>query len=422
MHVVDRTTVVKELVVAPLSKIGLRPQPFKIYRETADGLCVPRFWRPELGTVSVPEASRIACSFEGTLRADLHQPEACAAVLDRLRSTGGAILCLPTGYGKTTCGLFVVAALGLKTLIVVHKTFLRDQFAERIAQVLPGTRVTFVDGSEKDWGGDVVIGTIQTLLNLSTIPDDIGTVLIDETHHIAARSFSQLLLNVSSTYILGLSATPQRADGLWHVVELFCGKIAYQKVLANSRHVNVVVARYEAKEPTTIPCTRRGDVDFAGLVTRLTEDPDRNALIVHHLQLHPENTLVLTHRRLHCLLLEQMARRLGLDVGVYVGGTKTLPDSSIIISTYAMTSEGFDCPRLKTLVLATPASDVQQACGRVMRGGAGGSSSVIVDVVDNSTIGWSQHAKRKAYYRKSGFVFGVPGTASSSSASSACLF
>jgi hypothetical protein len=115
------------------------------------------------------------------------------------------------------------------------------------------------------------------------------------------------------------------------------------------------------------------------------------------------HVLVLTHRRRHTVELAEAVRAAGVSsCGTYVGGDKQAPDTRVIVATYALTSEGFDVPRLNALVLATPASDVEQSCGRVMRGQAGGA--LILDVADQWGVCFSQLVKRRAFYRRSGFT------------------
>lgn len=157
-----------------------------------------------------------------------------------------------------------------------------------------------------------------------------------------------------------------------------------------------------------MPLNRRGEVCYSSLVTNLVADPARTALIVDAaatLQLE-HHTLVLSHRRAHCQAIAAALVAKGVDAACYIGGGfSTPPPNNVIVSTYALTSEGFDLPRLSALVLATPSSDVTQATGRVLRNPL--QSPVIVDVVDAfSPITYAQFAKRKAFYKKSGFSFG----------------
>lgn len=293
---------------------------------------------------------------------------------------------------------------------MVHKTFLKDQWAERVAQYLPGARVTFVQGDACDTGGDVVIAMIQTLVSRAYPPETFacfGCAITDETHHNAAEAFSRAMWGLCAPRVLGLTATPDRKDGLSRVVGWFAGPIAFRVRRENQDTTVVRVVKYACKafeEPP--PVNRRGDVCFTSVVSRLVENEERTAAIarvVAGLASEGRDVLVLTHRRQHARDLAGTAAAMGVDVGTYLGGDKEAPDTRAIVATYALTSEGFDLPRLDALVLATPASDVEQSCGRVMRGSST-RGAVIVDWVDQWGVCFAQHAKRRALYARSGFT------------------
>jgi superfamily II DNA or RNA helicase len=160
------------------------------------------------------------------------------------------------------------------------------------------------------------------------------------------------------------------------------------------------------------PVNRRGDVCFTSIVTLLANDDARTRLVAGHaarLATQHRDVLVLSHRREHCKALAEAIFELGIpSVATYLGGDKSVPETQVIVATYSLTSEGFDLPRLNALVLATPASDVEQSCGRVMRGSSTSSSTrgaIIVDVVDQWGVCFAQAAKRRALYKRSGFMF-----------------
>ena len=122
------------------------------------------------------------------------------------------------------------------------------------------------------------------------------------------------------------------------------------------------------------------------------------------------HVLVLSHRREHCKAICALLIERNVEAQTYLGGDKAVPESRVLVSTFALTSEGFDCPRLDALVLATPASDVAQSVGRILRGGDSTRSTnvhpLIVDIIDNFPISYAQASKRRGLYRKSGFGFG----------------
>lgn len=130
------------------------------------------------------------------------------------------------------CGLYIASQLRVPTLILVHNTFLRDQWEDRIRAFLPRARIGRVQGDVIEVEGrDVVIAMLQTL-SMKDLPKDtfksIGLVIVDECHHIASEVFVQSIPKITSKYMLGLSATPERKDRLMFVMEWVLGPILYR--------------------------------------------------------------------------------------------------------------------------------------------------------------------------------------------------
>lgn len=419
----------KELCVAPVSLNDPFPKKFKVFLEPpggggtgGGGFVVPLHWaRTALRPFNVafrdarPQPAPAALHFRGALRPELHQPAAARAVMDSWAACGGAMLCLPVGFGKTCLALYLAAQVKHKTLVLVHKAFLKDQWIERVREYLPGARVTQVQGGVCDTSGDVVVAMIQTLISRQFPPEtfaDVGIVICDEVHHLGAQAFSQSMWGLCAPRVLGLSATPDRKDGLTKVVGWFTGPVAFRMRRENQASTLVKIVKYTCPQfDLPPPVNRRGDVCFTTVVTRLTENRHRTAGIAREaaeLARQGRDVLVLTHRRQHAKdLAAAIVDGSGMtDVATYLGGDKQAPDTKIIVATYSLTSEGFDLPRLTALVLATPASDVEQSCGRVMRGSAT-RGAVILDWVDQWGVCFSQHAKRRSFYRRSGFSFGA---------------
>lgn len=239
----------------------------------------------------------------------------------------------------------------------------------------------------------------------------IGPV-VHNCHHLAAQAFSRSMWGLCAPRVLGLSATPERKDGLARVVTWFAGPVALLVRRENQATTRVKIVRYTCPEfDAPPPVNRRGDVCFTTVVTRLAENAHRTRAVAREaadLAAQGRDVLVLTHRRQHARDLAAAIAALGAVVGTYMGGDKEAPDTRVIVATYALTSEGFDLPRLNALVLATPASDVEQSCGRVMRGSST-RGALIVDWVDQWGVCFAQHAKRRGFYKRSGFSVESPG-------------
>jgi superfamily II DNA or RNA helicase len=300
---------------------------------------------------------------------------------------------------------------------------LAEQWVDRAKAMLPGVSVTKVQGTTCDTSGDIVVGMLQTISQKTFPPStfaNVGLLVVDEVHHIAAEMFSKAMFGLALPKVLGLSATPTRKDGLTKVIHWFFGPISYEAARSAASNVTVHLEKYRAATPLEMPLNRRGDVCYATLTSSLVNDAARTDLIVDLVvqKLEGRDTLVLSHRRDHCKTIAEKLRDKGVDAQCFIGGQGNVPPSSkIVVSTYALTSEGFDLPRLSALVLATPASDVVQATGRVLRNPNQGA--VILDIADDFPIAYAQLSKRRAFYKKSGFSIGGGRHATTSNAASA---
>lgn len=347
--------------------------------------------------------------FEGALKSSLRQDEAFEQTLGALEDspTGGAILCLPPGHGKTVVSLALLSALRRKAFILVHTRFLAEQWRERIAQFLPGVKVFMWDsgsGQDDDRDAQVGIGLMQTIHRLpSFFFSNYGVLVVDECHHVACQTLQQSIPRFNTRYTLGLSATPDRRDGLTRYLYWMVGAVSFH-IPPCYKGVRALVARYcstpaqrralglPADEPLENRIqydTRRLDFTVS-VLQRILQDPARKVL-------------VLTLRRKHAELLTERARGFTAP-RLLLGGTAFAPSDlhgvDVVVSTYQLVSEGFDCPHLNTILCAMPKGDLVQVIGRVTRGGVGRVTPWIVDVLDADEHDAVQRFnRRKAQYR-----------------------
>ena len=411
----------KELTVRPEvnGDFGFPPPPFRVYRKAKNGVCVPRFYGVDkLGEPAEdrrPEPTRTRVKFHGQLRDATHQNEALAAAI----RAGHGVLSLPCGYGKTTVALAIACKLGFRTMIVVHKQFLADQWRERIHQFCPGATIGIVQQNKKETDADFVIAMLQSLSLKEydyTDFDTIGTLIVDEAHHICAKVFSQSLFRMCPRHVFGLSATPQRKDGLTKVLQWFMGPTFFAVERKNKAQVEVFPIKYEHdlfRNPP--PCTRFGKISLVNMITDLVESRHRNTMLVELIKRACAGTrqlLVLSDRRQHCEMLHQCFPK---SSGLYMGGMKEkdLQESStkkIIFATFSQAHEGLDIPTLDTVILATPKSDIQQSIGRVMRETKGKKNNPhIYDINDQWSMLPAMWYKRLKVYKAGGFkIHGKP--------------
>jgi superfamily II DNA or RNA helicase len=427
----DNSTLVdvmrKELTVAPEMEnphpFAPAPKRFKIYGENTKKMYVPRYYAqmkgfPKPSTEELRKGVQPAprMRFAGALKDATRQPEAAAACEKAFEEHGGGILSLPTGFGKTTVALYLACRLGLKTLIVTHKEFLADQWIERIGQFAPGTTVGRIQADVCDVEGkDFVVGMMQSLSMKdydASVARGFGLLIIDEVHHVSAPVFSRCLLKFCCPYMLGLSATPHRKDGLFKVIEWCIGPLFFSIQRENQRQVTVQCATYRCERYKKPPPMIRGQtINLARIVNEMCDDASRNDMLLGRVRgfLGEGRTIiVLSDRRAHC---EEIARRLGDGVaGLYIGGMsqealKESESKRVIVATYGLANEGLDIPKLDTLVLSTPKSDVVQSVGRILRENHVGEKKppLVLDIVDDHGVFYAQFGKRKRFYETAGF-------------------
>lgn len=382
-EVVSKLTVAREL-----DPSMPKEEPIPVYRLTKNNIIVPKFFaQEELGGVGGAIAVKYgrvqpaALAFKGSLRR--YQQEMMDQVLPAVQERGGGLISMPCGAGKTTVALYIASQLKLKTLIVVHKSFLMNQWIERIQQFLPEASIGRVMGKTFEIEGkDIVIGMLQSLSMKDYDPRtfDHGLTIIDECHHISSRVFSQALFKINSPHMIGLSATPYRKDKLDRVFNWFVGPLIYNLDKKNVDFAQVQQYFFTTKHSLFRSVFRRGSKNFntALMITNLTQIEERNDMIVGAVAGLEEGrkVLVLSDRIEHLKLLERLLLAsipsLADNIGYYIGGMKEAKlkiseEKRVILATYAYACEGLDIKGLDTVLLTTPRSTIEQSIGRILR-------------------------------------------------------
>jgi superfamily II DNA or RNA helicase len=333
------------------------------------------------------------------------------------------IISLQTGGGKTVCALYIASQLRLPALVLVHSTFLRDQWIERIQSFLPNARIGTVQGETIDIDDkDVVVGMLQTI-SMKDLPpktfEKIGLVIVDECHHIASESFSQTIPKLTSKYMLGLSATPERKDKLMHVINWFMGPILYQSNTNDKIDAGVKVEYIEFETDdeafNEIIYNKAGVMSTVSMINKVVEFEARNKLIRELLEdvyTEPDrNVLVLTDRVEHTKkILSMLPPHMQSEAGILSSGMKPAvrdefcASKRILISTYQLVKEGFDVQKLNTLVMATSRPDIEQIVGRILRVEKSKRTTqpLIIDIVD--TTFRRQFQQRLSLYKERSYV------------------
>jgi len=316
---------------------------------------------------------------------------------------------------NTVMALNIISKLNKKTLVIVHKEFLMNQWIERIEQFLPSARVGKIQGKIFDiQDKDIVIGMLQSL-SMKDYPgdafDSFGLTISDETHHISAEVFCRSLFKIVTPFMLGLSATMNRKDGLTKVFKMFLGEVVYKEERETDDKVLVRALQYKHNDQEfgETLYNFKGQTHYALMIRKLCEFNNRSEFILKVLEdlIAEDNKrqiMILAHNKsLLSYLYDAVEHRQIATVGYYVGGMKEsalkeTESKKVVIATYAMAEEALDIKTLSALILATPKTDVTQAVGRILR--MKHDNPVVVDIVDQHDVFQKQFIKRRRFYMK----------------------
>ena len=316
---------------------------------------------------------------------------------------------------NTVMALKIVSLLQQKTLIIVHKEFLMNQWIERIGEFLPAAKVGKIQGQTFDVEGkDIVLGMLQSLYDKEFPPnafDTFGLTIVDEVHRIGSEQFSKTLLRVITPYMLGISATVDRKDKLTKVLYMFIGPKIYTQKREDEDLVCVRAIEYCSRDTdfNEVIQDYRGNTMYSSMITKLCAFGPRCDFIVQVIadliEESPENQImILAHNRsLLTYFYEAINHKQIAEVGYYVGGMKQhklqeTETKQIVLATYAMAAEALDIKTLSTLIMATPKTDIIQSVGRILR--VRHDNPIVVDIVDRHDIFQNQWKQRRVFYKK----------------------
>ena len=340
--------------------------------------------------------SQLELMFAGQLRADQE-----AAVEAMLRHDIG-VLQAPTAFGKTVVAAAILAQRGVNTLVLVHRAELLRQWQERLQTFLdvPPEAIGCIGGGKAKPTGQLDIAVMQSLVRkgeVNPLVQTYGQVIVDECHHIAAASFEAILRQVKARYVLGLSATLVRRDGLQPILFMQCGPIRHiAQRPAGSPQILELVSRTHQLEG--LPA----DLPIQELMRRLAEDPRRTERIVEEALAcwgDGRSLLLLSERTDHITTIAAAlagkvpnlfllhGRLSARQRSATLAALEALPPDAprIVLATGRLVGEGFDHPPLNTLLLAMPVSwkgTLLQYAGRLHRQHAGKTSVRIIDWLD----------------------------------------
>ena len=287
---------IADLTITPFTPgapCGGAKSSFFAYRESANKFYVPHHYGVEKfgppSAYKLSEGMDINLTFNGAPRD--YQIDVIQKYLDHCKAVGvgGGLLELHTGWGKTCAGLYILSKLKKKTLIIVHKEFLMNQWVERIRHFLPDAKIGKIQGPIIDVEGkDIVICMLQSLMSKdypASLFAQFGFTIVDEVHHISSQSFSNSLFKVVTKYMLGLSATMNRKDGTTNVFKMFLGDVIHKAERKTDTLVEVRALTFKTNDAEF----NETELDFRGkpqnskMISKLCEFSRRTEFILQAL-------------------------------------------------------------------------------------------------------------------------------------------
>ena len=383
-----------------------------------------------------PRRRKISAEFAGKLT-DLQK-----AALDEVKKHDYGILVSPPGSGKTVIGCALIAERKVSTLVIVHRQPLVEQWRDRMNEFIGIDRkdIGIVSGAKSKLTGKIDIAMIQSLVKNDALEEIAGKytqIIVDECHHIPAASFESVMKQFSARYILGLTATPYRKDGLEKILFQQCGPARYEIPHSD---LNIGIRKEAVVRETNIrlPESIGENPPYHILAEYLTSNLERNGIIAKDIILELNSghyPLVLTDRKTHIdQLVEKINETLKVEnkrnarifrlVGEMSLKERKLAISQIIecrssgipcciIATASLIGEGFDLPFLDVLVLSMPMSfkgRLIQYVGRLQRVDEKKDYIRVYDYLDSfcaTTL--KMYRKRVKTYKSMGFIINEPG-------------
>ena len=347
----------------------------------------------------------------------LWQTKALAALSElRGQQCERALVTVATGMGKTWLAAFDIRAYGRslgrrpRVLVIAHRSHILAQIERCLNRVLevefPNGNTSWFLAAENDLSGNLVLASVQKLARpeglLQLKNESFDYTLIDEVHHAEAPSYRQVLAQLKTGFVLGLTATPERSDGI-HIASVFDDNIAYSAGIGEGIAERVLVPFHYVGIRDTVDFEqipwRNGRFDFERLEQELLQSP-RMMRLGRALEAHPASrTLFFCVSQKHALFTRDWLRGMGGKAAAVFSGRGSdsyalslaglqsgALDSLCVVD---MFNEGLDIPAVDRVVMLRPTESkvvFLQQLGRGLRAAGGKERLLVIDFVGNHRI------------------------------------
>lgn len=381
-----------DLLISPklIPPFDINEKPIKLIHQTKENIFIPKFYGYDNINNNIQSfliSKKTNIKFKGKLNDK--QKIIIKNIIDGLNKYTGGIITLPCGYGKTVIALYLACLIKLKCIVLVHTEALKSQWIERINEFVENITIGEIQQKKINTNADIIVGMLQTISKKTFQGDfnDIGLLIVDECHHIGSREFSKCLYKINAEYTIGLSATPERKDGLTRIIKWYLGpqlikietKKNFQTVAFQLRYntsnplFNIEYMKFKGKETVStvkminnICNIKERNEMIKNIIIKLLENPKRNIMVLSGRIDHIKELKNIVDNKLNEL-------NLNITTKFYIGSCsdeereEAKLNGKVLFASYNIASEGLDIPRLNTIILSSPQKDIKQSIGRIMR-------------------------------------------------------
>lgn len=380
----------------------------------------------------------IRISFNG----DLRTGQDLAA--DKMLQHDYGVLNATTAFGKTVVCSYIIAQRKVNTLILLQSKDLLRQWVEELERFLSineefpmyktktgrlkkrNSLVGMLTGNKNTLTGIIdvaMVGSMYSKGKFNELLNSYGMVIMDECHHCGSTTSVAVMEQVNARYVYGVTATPKRGDSLERIIHMLLGPIRHSYT-AKERAEAQGIEHYVYPRFTKVIDTHDSTNDINGSYKLISDNKIRCGMIVKDTISAVKagrNPVILTRFKEHAKnLYEQLKDEADFVFLLYGDNSdkendeirkalKAVPDNNsiILIATGQKIGEGFDFPRLDTLMLAAPISfegRLEQYVGRLHRDYMNKRDVIVYDYIDSHiSVFKNMYAKRLRTYKRLGY-------------------
>jgi superfamily II DNA or RNA helicase len=330
-----------------------------------------------------------------------YQQEAVDAAVDNWRG----VINFATGMGKTLTATHLLKKLRKKSLIVVPSESIAKQFYKELSDAFGENRIGYYGGGKKKVK-DLTVGIAASVVKNIDAFDDLGVIIFDEVHHIAASTFYEIAVGLGDTgRIYGLTATDYRSDGKDILINAGCGSVIIKKDIKwGIENGFLAKPKFIVKEVNTLGEDHKRDKlkNYKEHVLHNDQMKDQIREDIQGYMSEGKSVLCLVGEVAHG---EELSKQLGIPFAQgkdkqsqkYVEQLNA-GEIPALVGTGGKISEGTDTKNVDVLILASfmaSKGPVIQSVGRALRKQGTKTEALIIDYIPKG----SEMLKRHAYSR-----------------------